>query len=267
MSMFLDLLIAIFFFLVGLEIRAGLKDVRTAVVPIVAALGGMIAPASIYLLLNPGSHVWASAMPTDIALALGVLSLLGKRVNPHVRVFLLTLAIADDLFSLIVLGIFYGQDLNPTKALSTLVAAAIGFVLPLRRHQADKIIKVLTPVATYFIVPIIVIVNIPLHIQLSSFGSKTTISIILARSIGKIIGITLFAWLCIKLGGHTNISVKEITGIATLAGMGLIVALVIAEIVATNDAELDQVRLGLFISAIISGIAGYIWLRKTPAEQ
>jgi NhaA family Na+:H+ antiporter len=60
---------------------------------------------------------------------------------------------------------------------------------------------------------------------------------------------------------------KEITGIATLAGMGLTVALVIAEIVATSNAELDQVRLGLFISAIVSGIAGYIWLRRTPAAQ
>ena len=265
--MFLDLLIAIFFFLVGLEIKAGLKDVRTAIVPIVAALGGMIAPAFIYLLLNPESHVWASAMPTDIALALGVLSLLGKRVNPQVRIFLLTLAIADDLFSLVVLGIFYGQDLNPAKTLSTLVAAAVGFVLPLRMHQGDKVIKILTPVATYFIVPVIVIVNIPLHIQLSSFGSKTTLSIILARSIGKIIGITLFAWLCIKLGGRTSISMKEVTGIATLAGMGLTVALVIAEIVATNNTELNEVRLGLFISAIISGVAGYIWLRKTPVVQ
>jgi len=103
--------------------------------------------------------------------------------------------------------------------------------------------------------------------ELSSIGSKTTISIIIARSIGKFVGITLFAWLCIKLGGRTNISMKEIMGIATLAGMGLIVALVIAEIVATNSAELDQVRLGLFISAIISGIAGYFWLRKTPAPR
>ena len=115
--------------------------------------------------------------------------------------------------------------------------------------------------------PIIVIVNIPLHIELGSFGSKTTLSIILARSLGKIIGISLFAWLCIKLGGRKNISMKEIAGIATLAGMGLTVALVIAEIVATNNAELDKVRLGLFISAIISGIAGYIWLRRTPAAQ
>jgi len=102
---------------------------------------------------------------------------------------------------------------------------------------------------------------------MSSFSSKTTLSIILARSIGKIIGITLFAWLCIKLGGTTNISIKEITGIATLAGMGLTVALVIADIVARSDSELDQVRLGLFISAIISGLAGYIWLRRTPAAQ
>jgi NhaA family Na+:H+ antiporter len=265
--MFLDLLIAIFFFLVGLEIRAGLKDMRTAVVPVVSALGGMIAPAFIYLLLNPGSHVWASAMPTDIALALGVLSLLGTRVNPNVRVFLLTLAIADDLFSLIVLGVFYGDDLHPAKALSTLGAAAIGFALPLTAHQSGKVIKILTPVSTYFIVPIIVVLNIPINIDLGSFSSVTTLSIIVARSVGKILGITLFAWLAIKLGGRANISMKEIAGIATLAGMGLTVALVIAEIVATSNAELDQVRLGLFISAIISGIAGYIWLRRTPAAQ
>ena len=264
--MFLDALIAIFFFLVGLEIKNGIKDFKTAIVPIVAALGGMIFPAGIYLIINPGSHVWASSMPTDIALALGVLSLLGKRVNPHVRLFLLTLAIADDLFSLIVLAIFYGDDLEPIKALTTLGAAAIGFMLPLRNHALHKIIKVLTPVSTFFIVPVIVIVNIPLDINIGAFTSKTTIAIIIARSIGKIIGITLFAWLVLRLGGHSKIGIKEIAGVATLAGMGLTVALVIADIAARSEAELDQVRLGLFISAIISGLAGYIWLRRTPAQ-
>ncbi len=263
--MFLDLLIAIFFFLVGLEIKAGLKDLRTAIVPIIAALGGMLIPASIYLAINPGSDLWASAMPTDIALALGVLSLLGKRVNPHVRLFLLTLAIADDLFSLIVLALFYGHDLDPRSAFSTLVAAAIGFILPLRAHQLTKVIKVLSPVATYFIVPVIIIVNIPWQLTPSAFTSSITISIILARSIGKIIGITLFAWVALKLGGHSKISMKEIAGVGTLAGMGLTVALVIAKIAATNELQLDQVRLGLFISAILSGAAGYIWLRRTPA--
>ncbi len=263
--MFLDFLIAIFFFLVGLEIKAGLKDLRTAIVPIIAALGGMLIPASIYLAINPGSDLWASAMPTDIALALGVLSLLGKRVNPHVRLFLLTLAIADDLFSLIVLALFYGHDLDPRSAFSTLVAAAIGFILPLRAHQLTKVIKVLSPVATYFIVPVIIIVNIPWQLTPSAFTSSITISIILARSIGKIIGITLFAWVALKLGGHSKISMKEIAGVGTLAGMGLTVALVIAKIAATNELQLDQVRLGLFISAILSGAAGYIWLRRTPA--
>ena len=231
--MFLDALIAIFFFLVGLEIKNGVKDFKTAVVPIVAALGGMIVPASIYLLLNPGSHVWAASMPTDIALALGVLMLLGKRVNPHVRLFLLTLAIADDLFSLIVLAIFYADDLEPMKALTTLGAAAIGFILPLRTHALHKIIKVLTPVSTYFIVPVIVVVNIPLDINLSAFTSQTTISIILARSIGKIIGITLFAWLALKIGGHTKTRMKEITRFRTLAGKGLHDSLVTSHSVAT----------------------------------
>jgi NhaA family Na+:H+ antiporter len=264
--MFLDALIAIFFFLVGLEIKNGIKDFKTAIVPIVAALGGMIAPATIYLLINPGSHVWAASMPTDIALALGVLSLLGKRVNPHVRLFLLTLAIADDLFSLIVLAIFYGNDLEPLKVLTTLVAATIGFLLPLRTHTLHKVIKVLTPVSTYFIVPVIVIVNIPLNINISAFTSQTTVAIVLARSIGKILGITLFAWLVLRFGGHAKIGMKEISGVATLAGMGLTVALVIADIAARSEAELDQVRLGLFISAIISGLAGYIWLRRTPAQ-
>ena len=264
--MFIEALIAIFFFLVGLEIKNGIKDFKTALVPIVAALGGMLVPAAIYVLINPGSHVWAASMPTDIALALGVLSLLGKRVNPHVRLFLLTLAIADDLFSLIVLAIFYGDDLEPMKALTTLGAAAIGFILPFRNHVLHKIIKVLTPVSTYFIVPIIVVVNIPLDINISAFTSQTTIAIIIARSIGKIIGITLFAWLVLRFGGHAKIGIKEITGIATLAGMGLTVALVIADIAARSETELDQVRVGLFISAILSGLAGYIWLRRTPAQ-
>ena len=264
--MFLDALIAIFFFLVGLEIKNGIKDFKTAVVPAIAALGGMIFPATIYLLINPGSNLWASSMPTDIALALGVLSLLGKRVNPHVRLFLLTLAIADDLFSLIVLGFFYGHDLDPRSAFSTLVAATIGFVLPLRPHILAKTIKVISPVSTYFIVPIIILVNIPWQLKPDSFTSPITISIILARSIGKVLGITLFAWIALKLGGHSKISMKEIAGIGTLAGMGLTVALVIAKIAATNETQLDQVRLGLFISAIISGLAGYVWLRRTPAQ-
>jgi NhaA family Na+:H+ antiporter len=265
--MSIDVLIAIFFFLVGLEIKHGLKDVRSAIVPIVAALGGMIFPALIYIALNPGSHVWATAMPTDIALALGVLSLLGKRVQPQVRLFLLTLAIADDLFSLVVLGIFYGSDLHPEKALSTLGAAALAMALPLSKSQLNKAIRTLSPISTYFIVPVIIVVNIPLDINLDSFTSETTVALVIARSIGKIVGVTLFAWLAIKFGGKAHIHIKAIAGIGALAGMGMTVSLVIAEIAAKSQSELNEVRLALFISAILSGLLGYIWLRRTPASQ
>ena len=265
--MFIDVLIAIFFFLVGLEIKHGLKDLKSALVPIIAALGGMIFPALIFLAINPGSHVWATAMPTDIALALGVLSLLGKRVRPEIRIFLLTLAIADDLFSLVVLGVFYGNDLHPEKALATLGAAALGALLPFTKTQLNTAIKVLSPISTYFIVPVIIAVNIPLDIDLSSFTSHTTIALVLARGIGKIVGIALFAWFAIKLGATAHLHIKEIAGIGALAGMGMTVSLVIAEIAAQSEAELNEVRLGLFISAILSGLVGYIWLKRTPASK
>ena len=265
--MFINLLIAIFFFLVGLEIRNGLKDFKSAIVPTIAAVGGMIFPALIFKVLNPGSHLWATAMPTDIALALGVLSLLRGRINLQVRVFLLTLAIADDLFSLIVLGVFYGNDLHPEKALSTLGAAALGVVLPLSKTQLIRVIKTLSPISTYFIVPVIIVSNIPFDIKLDSFTSTTSIALVIARSVGKIVGVTTFAWLAIKLGGKAHIHLKAIAGIGALAGMGMTVSLVIAEIAAKDQIELNEVRLGLFISAILSGLAGYIWLRRTPVSK
>lgn len=265
--MLIDLLVAVFFFLIGLEIKKGLKSTKIVIVPVIGALGGMLMPAILFLGLNPGSHVWATAMPTDIALALGVLSLLGNRVDSQVRLFLLTLAIADDLFSLIVLGLFYGDDLHPAKAISTLGAAAIGFIVPFSKKYLEKLIGILSPVSTYLIVPIIIITNIPLAINLESFSSKTTIALVIARTVGKIVGITIFSFFAIKIGGYSEISIKEIAGIGALAGMGMTVSLVIAEIAAQNATQLNEVRLGLFISALISGLAGYIWLKRTPAKR
>ena len=260
-----EVLTFIFFILIGLEIREGLKKPKDAILPAIAALGGMIFPAIIFRTLIAGSSAWAVAMPTDVALAIGALSILGKRVNPAVRLFLLTLAVADDFFSLIVIGAFFRNDLHPASAIYTLGAAAIGFILPKR----EVLIKYLSPIATFAIIPTYIFINLLTKLDFSVATEKISISIVLARVIGKVIGISLFAYLFTrytKLRLPEALDLKEIVGVGFLAGMGLTVSIVIAEITLTTDSELAQVRMGLFFAALISGALGLAWLKRFPAS-
>jgi NhaA family Na+:H+ antiporter len=128
-----DLLMAIFFFVVGLEIKremvvGRLSTVEKATLPVAAALGGMIAPALLFFFLNSSgeaSRGWGVPMATDIAFALGVLSLFGKRVPIGLKVFLTALAIADDLGAVLVIALFYTSELN----WNMLIAAAVLMLL------------------------------------------------------------------------------------------------------------------------------------------
>ena len=265
--MFLDLLIAIFFLFIGLEITSTLSHPKQIVLPTFAALGGMVVPAAIFLTLNPNSQAWATAMPTDLALALGVFALLGKGANPAARIFLLTLAVADDLFSLIVLAIFYGDKLDIAHSASTLGAAAIGAALALiPRFPVSRVISFLSPLCTFFVVPVYVISKLSQGISIASLTSSTATSLIAARVIGKIIGITLFAWLAVKINlAHLpkELRFSEIAGIGALAGMGLTVALVISEVAIDSEIIQGEVKAGLIISAVISGLIGYFWLKRS----
>lgn len=114
-----DILMAIFFLLVGLEIKyemtvGELTNIRQAILPVGAALGGVMMPIVVYLLFNAGNPDtmmgWGVPTATDIAFALGILALLGSRVPAGVRVFLSTLAVADDIVAILVIAIFYGQS-------------------------------------------------------------------------------------------------------------------------------------------------------------
>jgi len=115
-----DGLMAVFFFVVGLEIKreilAGeLSTARKALLPIVAAVGGMVVPALVYLGFAWGDGTergWGIPMATDIAFTLGVLSLLGRRIPPSLKVFLTALAIADDIGAVLVIALFYGTQIN-----------------------------------------------------------------------------------------------------------------------------------------------------------
>lgn len=114
-----DILMAIFFLLVGLEIKyemtvGELTNIRQAILPVGAALGGVMMPIVVYLIFNAGNPEtmmgWGVPTATDIAFALGILALLGSRVPAGVRVFLSTLAVADDIVAIIVIAVFYGQS-------------------------------------------------------------------------------------------------------------------------------------------------------------
>ena len=261
-----EVLTFIFFLLIGLEIREGLQKPKDAILPAISAVGGMIFPALIFLLLIPGSQAWAVAMPTDVALAIGALSILGKRVNPAVRLFLLTLAVADDFFSLVVIGIFFSDDLHLASAIYTLGAATIGFLLPMRH----KLIKLLSPFATYVIIPVYIFINLLTKLDFSVATEKVSVAVVIARVIGKVIGITLFTYLCIrftKLRLPQALHLKEVVGVGFLAGMGLTVSIVIAEITLQSPSELAQVRMGLFFAALASGLIGVLWLRRFPASR
>jgi NhaA family Na+:H+ antiporter len=92
---------------------------------------------------------------------------------------------------------------------------------------------------------------------------------VIARVIGKVLGITLFTYLATrftKLALPSALQIKEIVGIGFLAGMGLTVSIVIAEITLQTESELAQVRMGLFFAAIVSGLCGVLWLRRFPAS-
>lgn len=147
-----DGLMAIFFFVVGLEIKremlvGELSSFRQAALPIFAAVGGMVVPAFIYFIFNngtPSANGWGIPMATDIAFALGILSLLGKRVPIGLKVFLTALAIVDDLGAIIVLAIFY-----PTHALhlDMLLYAAIvvAFLMLLNRNKVRNVLLYIVP--------------------------------------------------------------------------------------------------------------------------
>jgi len=134
-----DGLMAIFFFVVGLEIKrelviGELASVRKAALPAFAALGGMVVPAAVYFWLNwggDGTHGWGIPMATDIAFAAGVLGILGRRIHPNLAVFLVALAIVDDLGAVLVIAVFYTEtiQLYPLAMGISLIAVSGGLSL------------------------------------------------------------------------------------------------------------------------------------------
>jgi NhaA family Na+:H+ antiporter len=148
-----DGLMSLFFFLVGLEIKreilvGELSSLRRAALPVVAALGGMIVPASLYLLAVRGHGVekgWAIAISTDMAFALGILASLGARVPISLKVFVTALAIFDDIVAVIIIAVFYTNEINRLSLLAGVGCIGLSFlanVLGVRKPLAYAVMGI-----------------------------------------------------------------------------------------------------------------------------
>ena len=229
--------------MVGQELRAELN--RSLALPAFAALGGMVVPAIIFKTLSESPN-WVAALPTDIALVLGVATIL--KVSPALRIFLLALALSDDLLSIGLIALRGSLDL--LHLLPTVGATILGLVLPLKFS--------LQRLSDLVIVPLFIFVNLGFEFVAPTSEAWTLAG---SRTIGKTVGITLFAFIAIKLGAKTKVSIREIATGGALAGMGLTVALYLA--------NTDQVKIGLLIAIILSALvaAAIAPRNQSPAQK
>jgi Na+:H+ antiporter, NhaA family len=154
-----DGLMAIFFFLVGMEIKreltvGELSSVKRAILPIAAAIGGMIIPALFYLIFNHGTPYeggWGIPMATDIAFSLGVASMLGSRVPVNLKIFLTALAIIDDLGAILVIALFYGEGVNAFFLLGAVLILGVIWILNRKQIPFGKYHVLLGIVLWYFV--------------------------------------------------------------------------------------------------------------------
>ncbi|HYG16315.1 MAG TPA: Na+/H+ antiporter NhaA, partial [Bacteroidia bacterium] len=231
-----DGLMAVFFLLIGLELereiyQGELSNIKNASLPIVAALGGMVVPAVLFLLLNVGTATQSGAgipMATDIAFAIGILSLLGNRVPASLKIFLTALAVIDDLGAIIVIAIAYTTALSFTNLFISL--AVFGLLLVLNRLKVHNLIPYLVGgvIMWYFML------HSGIHATITGVllafavpfgnGNEQSPSYILQHFLHKPVAfiiLPLFAMAntCIPIAGDWFSSLSEINSLGIIVGL------------------------------------------------
>jgi NhaA family Na+:H+ antiporter len=235
-----DGLMAIFFLLVGLEIKreiveGELASLRKAILPVICAVGGAIVPALIYMLFNSGKptvHGWGIPMATDIAFALAILSLLSKKVPVSLKIFLAALAIVDDLLAILVIAVFYSSDLHYINLVYA--AALLALLFMFNRFGIKNL--------AFYLVPGVLIWYFVHHsgIHATIAGVLTAITLPttadqkesplekLEHALNKPVSFLIIPIFALA---NTNIRFEEgmIEGLSTSLGMGIILGLVIGK--------------------------------------
>ena len=327
-----DALMAVFFLMVGLEIKrevvgGQLATGQARILPGLAALGGMAVPALFYLAFNLASPEsrggWAIPSATDIAFALGVLSLLGPRVPVSLKVFLAALAIIDDLGAVLIIALFYTSGLNllalagaglvvlllallnrrgvlalwPYLALglvlwvlvflsgihATLAGVVLALAIPLvvpepSLQEAEppllKLEHAIQPWVAFLIVPIFGFANAGVSFagfSLSALTDPVPLGIAAGLFFGKQIGVFGMAGLAIRLRWASlpeRASWLQLYGVALLCGIGFTMSLFIGLLAfPTSPLLQDEVKLGVLMGSLASGLLGALVLRLAPTRQ
>lgn len=306
-----DLLLAVFFLVAGLELKYELRlgvlsKFKTALVPVLGGIGGVAVPAIIYLSLTWGTELasgWPIPTATDIAFALGVLAIFGAGLPKSARVFLLALAIFDDLVAISIIAIFYTDQV---KVEWLLIAAAIALAhsaLEQQKRIPINLVRVITFLLLWYavyqsgvhatIAGVVLGLIIPaskthsltarlqpwtnsialpvfaffaVAIALPSFTEDVSVvfpAIAIALPAGKIIGITLLAYLANKLAApqdRLTLKLPDFIAVAAIAGVGFTVSLLMTNLsFADNPEVLAEATLAVIFGSLISmAIGGFL---------
>jgi NhaA family Na+:H+ antiporter len=265
--------VAIFSFFVSLGIelrheltRGALAKPRKAIVPILAAVGGMLVPVAIFSIVNSGQQSaagWGVPMSTDVAFALAVLALAGKFLPPQIRIFLLTVSVVDDTLTILIMAIFFSSTFH-LLSLVSLLGIITGFLMP----KGQRVLGWLMPVVTYVSLPIFALYSAGINLGKlgGDFGgSALTIGIILGMVIGKPLGVLGAAWLVTKTGLGTladGIKWPDLLSIASLFGMCFTVSLIMSELsFGTAGTQHSVSNLSVFIGSLTSALLAVIALQ------
>jgi NhaA family Na+:H+ antiporter len=318
-----DGLMTLFFLLIGLELEreiygGELSNIKNATLPIFGALGGMLVPAGIFLAFNWGTITQNGAgipMATDIAFAIGILSLLGNRVPTSLKIFLTALAVIDDLGAILVIALFYTETISflylgmafgvmgilfilNRKNVHSLIPYLIGgavmwycmlnsgvhatitgvllaFVIPYgnggKKTSSYRLQHFLHRPVALFILPLFAIANTGIAIDSNWHEGLThanSIGIMAGLIVGKPIGITLFALLCVKLGIGSlpkDLKWKHILGAGMLGGIGFTMSIFITLLAFKNDGieVITYSKIAILVASFVSGTLGFLWLKMS----
>ncbi|MFP3832026.1 Na+/H+ antiporter NhaA [Chryseobacterium sp. SIMBA_028] len=252
-----DGLMAVFFLLVGLEIKrelveGELSSFKNASLPIFAAVGGMLVPAVIYTIFNAGteySNGWGIPMATDIAFSLAIISMLGKKIPNSIKIFLAALAIVDDLGAILVIAIFYTEQIHWSYLLLSLGVTALLFIL--------NFLKVTKTI--YYIIPGIFLwyflhhsgIHATIAGVLLAFSIPTNASHVEISPLEKLehqLHIPV-SFLIMPIFALTNTNItfssEMVAGVTSTLGLGIIFGLIIGKLIGINLFSLIAIKLKL----------------------